>query len=182
MNKEKVLLCFGNSITEGWGVRHNESWPSLIQRSLPFQVHNAGISGETSADGLRRVEDTLAARPTWCIIEFGINDFFNGFSTEQTRANIEKIIKAMKDHDIVPALMGFNLPYKEAGEWHRTFIALGEEHELPVMPDLFSGLWGKEGVFMPDGLHPTAKGYRIIAEACLETFNGVLWPAPATLH
>ncbi len=173
--KAKKLVCFGNSITQGWRVREDQSWPWIIQQSLPFRVINAGISGETSLDGLRRLDSIIELEPTWCIIEFGINDFYNGFTVEQTRTNLDAIINALKEHETRPALMGFDLREPASMPWTVMYRDLSDLHQIPLMPDLFTGLWGEDGTFMEDGLHPTAKGYQIIARNCLETFSNTLW-------
>ncbi len=176
MNHKRGLACFGDSITEGWMVKENQSWPWLIAQSLPFPVYNRGISGETSVDGIRRISEIIALEPAWCIVEFGINDFFNGFSAEETETNIDNIVITLKNSAIKPGIMGFRLPYEGADRWYSLFLRISERHRIPLMQDLFQGLWNRNGVFMPDGLHPTAKGYSIIAEQCLRTFSGTLWP------
>ncbi len=175
-----VLVCFGNSITEGWMVAPHESWPALIGQSVPMRVINAGISGETSADGLGRIDTILSLQPSSCIVEFGINDFFNGFSVDQTRANLEQIINTFQRNGVSPGLMGFSLPQYNTRPWEETYAQVARAFDIPLLTDLFQGLRGKTGTFMPDGVHPTAKGYEIIAHNCINAFQGKLWKPSAT--
>ena len=173
------LVCFGDSITEGWMVGPGESWPSLISKKIPAEVINAGISGETSADAVRRLDEIVAMRPNACTVEFGINDFFNGFTLDQTRANLEHIINTLQRNGIHPGIMGFSIPQYNTVKWEEMYSWIAEAFGIPLMPDIFKGLREKTGTFMPDGVHPTAKGYAIIAGNCIEAFQGKLWDTKA---
>ncbi len=175
MVDQGVLVCFGNSITEGWMVAPHESWPALIEKTVPLRVINAGISGETSADGLGRIDTILSLQPSACIVEFGINDFFNGFSVDQTRANLEQIINMLQRNGVLIGLMGFSLPQYNTHPWEEMYVQVARAFGIPLLADLFQGLREESGTFMPDGVHPTAKGYEIIARNCINTFQGRLW-------
>ena len=153
----------------------DESWPALIAERIQAKVINAGISGETSADAVRRLDAIINLRPAACAVEFGINDFFNGFTVEQTRANLEHIINRLQRNGVRTGLMGFSLPQYNTINWESMYSEIAEAFGTPLMPDIFSGLREEPGTFMPDGVHPTAKGYKIIAANCLKTFQGRLW-------
>jgi len=149
--------------------------PLSYRRIIRAKVINAGISGETSADALRRLDEIPVLMPYACIVEFGINDFFNGFTVDQTRANLEHIVNTLQRNGIRPGLMGFSLPQYNTGLWEDMYRRIAAAFTVPLMPDIFKGLRDVAGTFMPDGVHPTAMGYRIIAENCLEAFQGRLW-------
>ncbi len=169
------IVCFGNSITQGWMVDSFRSYPALLQKLCGHRVINAGISGETSADGLARMDrSVLALAPDACIIEFGINDFFNGFSAEQARDNISEIIERSLAQEIRPGLMGFSLPGHGAPGWETIYTELAARYSIPLLPDLFEGLRDTSGALMSDNVHPTEKGYEIIASNCMRTL-GRLW-------
>jgi len=172
---ENRLVCFGDSITEGWMVGPDESWPALVAGRIDAEVINAGISGETSADAVRRLDNITGLRPTSCTVEFGINDFFNGFTIEQTRANIEHIINRLQQNGVRVGLIGFSLPQYNTVHWEDMYSKIAEAFGTALMADIFKGLREETGTFMPDGVHPTAKGYEIIAGNCLKAFQGRLW-------
>ncbi len=169
------IVCFGDSITQGWMVDSSRSYPAILQKLCGHQVINAGISGETATDGLARMDHSvLAHSPHACIIEFGINDFFNGFSAEQVHDNLSKIIKRALERRIRPGLIGFSLPEHGAAGWEKIYTDLAAEHSIPLLPDLYEGLRNTPGTLMSDQVHPTEKGYEIIASNCFHTFSQ-LW-------
>ncbi len=170
----KRLVCFGNSITEGWMVSSDESYPAVLAGLCPAEVINCGVSGETSRDGLMRFDRVLGYGPTACIVEFGINDFFMGYDVKQVEDNLSRILKALVEKGIRPGIMGFSFPDGRTRQWEEMYAKSAGTFDIPLLPDLFQALRGTPDTFMPDGVHPTAAGYRIIAANCMKAFSS-LW-------
>ncbi len=171
----RTVLFFGNSLTAGFGVRPDEAFPALIQRridaeSLPFRVINAGLSGETSAGGLRRINWVLKQPVDLLVIELGANDGLRGISLTATRTNLQGIIdRARAAHPKVRiALAGMQIPPNLGPEYTSTFRALfptlAKENSTLLIPFLLEGVGGVEALNLADGIHPSADGHRRVAQ------------------
>ncbi len=171
----RTVLFFGNSLTAGFGVRTDEAFPARIQHridteSLPFRVINAGLSGETSAGGLRRISWVLQQRVDFLVIELGANDGLRGISLADTRTNLQGIIdRARAAHPKVRiALAGMQIPPNLGPEYTATFRSLfprlAKENSTLLIPFLLEGVGGVEELNLPDGIHPTPVGHRRVAQ------------------
>ncbi len=171
----RTVLFFGNSLTAGFGVGADEAFPALIQHridteSLPFRVINAGLSGETSAGGLRRINWVLQQRVDFLVIELGANDGLRGISLTDTRTNLQGIIdRALALHPKVRiALAGMQIPPNLGPEYTTTFRslfpALAKANLTLLIPFLLEGVGGIEELNLADGIHPTAEGHRRVAQ------------------
>lgn len=181
-----VILVLGNSLAAGYGVGAEEAFPALLQAridslGLPFQVVNAGLSGETTAGGLRRLDWLLRQQPVeMLILELGGNDGLRGIPTETTRANLQAIIentRARYPHaQIVLAGMQVppNLGADYTGRFQALYPTLAEENDVHLIPFLLEGVGGVSALNQPDGIHPTAQGHRIVAENVWQTVGPVL--------
>jgi acyl-CoA thioesterase-1 len=174
---EKTLLFFGDSLTAGYGLEDpvTDAFPAVVQRKIDeagrlWRVVNAGLSGETSAGGLRRVDWILRQRVDLFVLELGGNDGLRGLPPETTRANLQAIIDRVREK--CPAakivLAGIAAPPNFGADYTRAFAAvfpqLAEKNHLPFIPFLLEGVAGRPELNQPDAIHPNAKGHAMVAE------------------
>lgn len=182
----KRIVFFGNSLTAGYGVPATANYPALLAQKidsagLNYTVVNAGISGETSGGGLRRVGTVLRQPVDVFVLELGANDVFRGVPVAQIRRNLQGIIDAVKARypraRIVVA--GLQVPGLSGGtgyvgEFSRLFSELAARNKAAFIPYLLEGVGGIQELNLPDGIHPTAAGYRIVAGTVWRTLAPVL--------
>ncbi|GAA3763032.1 hypothetical protein GCM10022270_22530 [Terriglobus aquaticus] len=168
-----VIACFGDSLTAGYGVDAADSYPSRLQGLLDkagyhYRVVNLGISGETTKDGLARVDRVLALHPAIAVVEFGGNDGLRGVPVASSRANLDAIVQRLKSSGTEVALAGITLPpqFGQAyiQEFNRTYHVVADKYSVPLYPFLLQGVWGVSGSIQQDGVHPTAQGCRQVAK------------------
>ena len=170
----KTILFLGNSLSAGYGLDPELAFPALIQQKIDslkwnFQVINAGLSGETSAGGLRRVDWLLQRRIDVLVLELGGNDGLRGIALDLTKKNLQTIIARVKSK--YPAarivIAGMQVPPNLGPEYTTRFRALYPElakaHRALLIPFLLEGVGGVPHLNLPDGIHPTAAGHRIVA-------------------
>ncbi|MCS6289663.1 MAG: arylesterase [Nitrospira sp.] len=177
------IIAFGDSLTAGLGVAPEQSYPTQLQKQLDalgyrYQVLNAGVSGDTSAGGLRRVSWVLAGKPRVVILELGGNDGLRGLGLPETQSHLDAIIRQLKDAHVRVILAGMKLPPNYGEEYTARFEAmyrdLAQLYELPLIPFLLEGVGGEKTLNQADGIHPTAEGYRIVVENVLRSLLPVL--------
>lgn len=170
----KVILFYGNSITAGYGLDLSEAFPALIQNRLDslgydYRVINAGLSGETSASGLSRIEWVMRTPIDIFVLELGGNDGLRGISLNETRRNLESILMKVKAEypqvKIIVAGMQIppNMGQEYTEEFRTIFPALAEKFDAALIPFLLDGVGGNPELNLPDGIHPTAEGHKILA-------------------
>ena len=161
------IVCFGDSITEGYMVPNEAAYPTLLSRLLDVICVNLGVSGDTSYDAVARLGELdkhLASDgKTLVLVEFGINDFFMAVPAKECESNLEKIVEHIHSMGQRPVLLGFDMDYPGVPEWIKLYRRLSEKANIPLYPDIFKGLSKREGDFLPDGLHPNESGYFKIA-------------------
>ena len=166
------IVAFGDSLTSGHRLPKTEAYPAVLERALreagmPFTVVNHGISGDTTAGGLRRLEAALAERPDILIVAFGANDGLRGVPVKQVRDNLEKIIETAQDRGAKVLLVGMEaLPlygWQYTIDFHNVFPDLADKFDVPLIPFMLNGVLGNPDLMSPDGLHPNAAGARLIA-------------------
>jgi acyl-CoA thioesterase I len=179
------VVFVGTSLTAGYGVGEEFAWPAVIQRKiaeegLPFQVVNAGISGETSAGGLRRIDWTLQQPVDVLVVELGANDGLRGLDPDAMRANIDEILRrARQQHpDVALVLVGMEAP-PNLGEaytmrFRNVFRDLARRHDAALVPFLLDGVAAQPALNIEDGIHPNAEGHRAIAETAWRVIGPVL--------
>lgn len=177
------IVAFGDSLTAGLGVQADDSYPAQLQRKLddlkyPYRVINAGVSGDTTAGGLRRVPWILNNKPELVILELGANDGLRGLSIDQTKNNLGQIVKQLREAGAVVVLAGMKLP-PNYGEDYTTrfeaiYPALAREYHLPFIPFFLEGVGGASSLNQADGIHPTKEGYEIVVEQVLKVLKTVL--------
>lgn len=180
------IVAFGDSLTAGLGVAAEDAYPSQLQRRLDrdgfkYRVINAGISGDTTAGGVRRMAWVLKSRPQIVILELGGNDGLRGLSLRETKANLERIIQQCRSASVTVVLAGMKLPPNYGAEYTNGFEsmypALAEKYHLVLIPFFLDGVAGSTSLNQADGIHPTAEGYRIIVDKVLETVRPLLGQA-----
>ncbi len=178
-----VILAFGNSLTAGHGVLASESYPSQLQRALDekgYQYHvvNQGISGDTTAGGLSRIDAALAMKPEIVILELGANDGLRGLPSIEMRRNLEEMITQFKNNGAKVVLAGLTLPRNYGPDYIRdfenTYRDLAKEYEITLIPFFLEGVAARADLNQPDGIHPTGAGYKIITKTVLETLQPLL--------
>lgn len=177
------IVAFGDSLTAGLGVSPEQTYPAQLQKRLDvlghhYQVLNAGVSGDTSAGGLRRVPWVLAGKPYMVILELGGNDGLRGLSLPETRSHLDAIIRQLKEARVHVVLAGMKLPPNYGEEYTAKFEAmyrdLAQVHSLPLIPFLLEGVGGEKQLNQADGIHPTGEGYRIVVDNVLKSLLPIL--------
>jgi len=169
------IVFFGNSITAGYGLEPENWFTTLLQERidslrLPYRVVNAGISGETSAGGLSRIDWVLSRPVTIFILELGGNDGLRGISLQQTTANLQAIIDRVSQRapsaKLILAGMEIppNLGARYTTEFHDLYPALAKKNRTHFIPFLLEGVGGVDSLNQHDGIHPNEKGEKIVAE------------------
>lgn len=177
------IVAFGDSLTAGLGVSQEQAYPAQLQRQLDalgfqYQVVNAGVSGDTSAGGLRRVSWVLAGKPRIVILELGGNDGLRGLSLKDTRSHLDAIIRQLREAHVQVILAGMKLPPNYGEEYTTRFETMYQDlaklYALPLIPFLLEGVGGEKRLNQGDGIHPTGEGYRIVVENILKSLVPVL--------
>jgi acyl-CoA thioesterase-1 len=177
------IVTFGDSLTAGLGVATDESYPAQLQRKLdasdyPYRVINAGVSGDTTAGGMRRVSWVLNSKPSIVILELGGNDGLRGLSLQETKANLERIIQQLQNVSVTVVLAGMKLPPNYGKEYTAGFEALyhalAKQYHLTLIPFFLDGVAGSTSLNQADGIHPTGEGYRLIVEQVFPALEPLL--------
>lgn len=183
VSAERRIVAFGNSLTAGLGVAQHESYPARLQQKLDlvgysYRVINAGVSGETTAGGLRRVPWVLNSKPSIVIIELGGNDGLRGLSLQETKGNLERIIQQLQQSSVTVVLAGMKLPPNYGMEYTAGFEALyralANQYHLTMIPFFLDGVAGSSLLNQADGIHPTGEGYRVIVEKIFPALEPLL--------
>ena len=168
-----ILVCFGDSLTAGFGTDPGQSYPDDLQRLLDtrgykYRVVNAGISGNTTKDGVDRIKGVLALHPSLVVVEFGGNDGLRGLPIADSRANLDRIVSTLKAGGTEVALAGITLPPDYGPDYIRQFNAtytlLAKKYSTPLLPFVLQGAFGIEGMMQADRIHATSSGNKVVAE------------------
>jgi acyl-CoA thioesterase-1 len=168
-----TIVALGDSLTAGYGVKEKESYPVRLDKKLReagwhWRVINAGICGETSGETLSRIDAVLKLKPDIVILEIGVNDGFRGIDPEMTRKNIDETVRILREHKVTVVLAGMRMPTNPESEFNKAFAAIypavARDHGLILIPFFLAGVAGEPSLTKADGIHPMAKGYRIVTE------------------
>ena len=174
---QPLLVCYGDSITAGNGLAYGQSYPDDLQTMLKAQgyrytVRNLGSSGATTTDALANLPSVLRLHPAVVIVEFGGNDGLRGLPLASSSRNLDQIITALQKAHIRVLLAGITLPANYGQDYihafDQIFRTLAAKHHVPLVPMIYKDLIQVPGTIQSDGIHPTAKGSKIIAET--------IWP------
>lgn len=187
---EYTVLFLGDSLTEGYGLEPQQSFPGIIERRLheagrdDIEVINGGVSGSTTASALSRLQWYIRSEPDFMLLALGANDGLRGLSIEQMRANLTETIEYAQEHGVRVALAGMRIPPNYGEEYARDFAAvfpeLAEEYDLPFLPFLLEGVAAVEDLNQADGIHPNAEGTRKVADLVYDFILPLLPPADET--
>jgi len=174
-DQRPAVVFFGTSLTAGLGVDPDEAYPALIQQKLDsagldVRVVNAGVSGETSAAGLRRIDWILKKPVAVLVLELGGNDALRGLELKAAKENLQEIINRTRARypRVIVVIAGMqappNLGRRYTGEFKQMFVDLARENQAALIPFLLEGVGGHPELNQADGIHPTPEGHRIVAE------------------
>ncbi len=177
--KQKVILFFGNSLSAGYGIDPEDAFPGLVQARLDslgenFKVINGGLSGETTAGGLSRLDWFLEEEPYIFVLELGGNDGLRGIQLSETKKNllaiIDKVSAKYPNTKIILAGMQIppNMGQEYTDEFMKIYPAVAAEKNVTLIPFLLEGVAGNPELNLPDGIHPTEEGHQIVF--------GTVWP------
>ena len=171
-----LVVCFGDSLTAGYGADEGMSYPDFLQKDLDqdgyrYRVVNAGVSGNTTKDGVDRLASVLAMKPALVVVEFGGNDGLRGVNYQTTRDNLGRIIARLKISGAKVVVAGITLPPSYGQDYVKPFTAtyplLGKRFDVPVIPFILQDVYGVDGMMQQDGIHATEKGNEIVAQNVL---------------
>jgi acyl-CoA thioesterase-1 len=178
-----VIVAFGDSLSAGYGAEPGKSFPDFLQKDLDaaglhWRVVNAGVSGNTTTDGLDRVREVLAYKPRITIVEFGGNDGLRGLPLETTRSNLEQIIQMLQAAGSRVLVAGMTLPPNYGGDYvtrfGRIYVDLAKKYDAPRIPFLLSEVVFRPGLMQQDGIHPTSEGNEIVAKTVIRYLKPML--------
>lgn len=178
-----VIVALGDSLTAGLGLAQSQAWPTLLQARLDaegyrYRVVNAGVSGDTSAGGLSRLDWQLAQKPAIVVLELGANDGLRGLPVAHTRENLAKIIARCQAAGARVVLAGMQVPPNMGPDYATAFRDmfpdLAKEYGVPLIPFLLEGVAGDAALNQADGIHPTAAGQAILAETAWKSVQPLL--------
>ncbi|MBF8299816.1 MAG: tesA 2 [Acidobacteria bacterium] len=177
------IVFLGDSLTAGLGLPREQAVPSLIQERLqaegyPYEAVNAGVSGDTSAGGLSRLDWSLEGDVGILVIELGANDGLRGLPVSQMQRNLSEIITRAQQRGITVILTGMEAPpnygIAYTSEFRRVFRDLADQHDVALIPFFLEGVAGNPALNNSDGIHPNAAGARIVAETVWRALEPVL--------
>ena len=175
-DKRPLIVCFGDSLTAGYGTELGKSYPDYLQADLDakgyhYRVVNEGISGNTTKDGVERVDSIVAMRPALVVVEFGGNDGLRGLRIEDSRANLDKIVSTLKASGTKIVMEGITLPPDYGPDYikqfNETYALLAKKYNVPLLPFLLKGVFGIDGMMQRDNTHATAEGNKVVANNVL---------------
>jgi acyl-CoA thioesterase-1 len=171
-----LLVCFGDSLTAGYGADPGQSYPDYLQADLDamgykYRVVNEGISGNTTKDGVERLNSVVALKPAVVVVEFGGNDGLRGLPIEDSRANLDRIVATLKASGARVVLAGITLPPDYGPDYikqfNATYTLLAKKYQVPMLPFLLNGVFGVDGMMQADRTHATANGNKVVAKNVL---------------
>jgi acyl-CoA thioesterase-1 len=179
----RVLVCYGDSITAGYGLQSGQSYPDFLQQKLDslgfhYKVDNQGTSGATTKDAVANLQDILLLHPEVVIVEFGGNDGLRGLPLDQTRRNLDQVLTTLEGAHIKILLAGITLPPNYGTDYIHTFETvfsdLAAKHHTAFVPMIYKNLVHVPNTIQQDGIHPTAKGSNILADTLLAALKPLL--------
>ena len=185
MSPTKVILFFGDSLTAGYGLAPEEAFPALVEKSLiktgaKVKVINSGLSGETSAGGLTRIDWILRQPIDVFVLELGANDGLRGLPLEQTRKNLQTILDKVKEKypSCKFVIAGMMVPPNMGNEYSTSFQGifrdLAKKNNGILIPFLLEGVAGIEKLNQADGIHPNVEGHKIVARNIAQILSPLL--------
>lgn len=176
----ETILFLGDSLTEGYQLSKEEAYPALIEKELKknnkdIKVINGGVSGATSASGMKRMDWYLKAKPDILVLALGANDGLRGLKVTETEKNLSQVIEKAQGRGISVILAGMKMP-TNMGEAYRSqfeniFPKIAKKYSIKLIPFILEGVGGVPKYNLPDGIHPNAKGHEIMAKTILKVLE-----------
>lgn len=163
-----TIVCFGDSLTQGTGSTNGETYPYFLQKFTNLTVVNAGIHGETSKQGLERVEEIFQFKPFMVIVEFGANDFFKKIPISTTKQNIETIIDKIQKTGAIAVIV--STEDTQLPGLNKILIEISKDKQTPFISGILNEIWNDRS-FFSDDLHPNSVGYKLVAE---KVYKGII--------
>ena len=179
----KTILFLGDSLTEGYELAREEAYPALIEKNLrpthpDLKVVNGGVSGATTASGLKRLNWYVKAKPDIMVLALGANDGLRGMDLTESEKNLKAIIEKAQSEKIKVVLVGMKMPtnYGEPyrSNFEKLFPNLAKKYNLPLIPFLLEGVAGNTKLNIADGIHPNPEGHKIMARLVQKTLEPLL--------
>ncbi len=178
-DKTRIIVAFGDSLTAGYTLPIEDSYPSQLQRLLdekgytPYVVLNKGVSGDTTADGLRRLPEVLVEQPEIVILALGANDALQGLSPAEAKLRLQTIIESLQKNGSLVLLAGMRAPIGRPAEYVKEFEGmypeLAQKYDLPLIPFFLKGVVLRPSLTIQDRLHPNKEGYAYMVQ-------NTIWP------
>ena len=178
--KAETILFLGDSLTEGYQLSREEAYPALIEKILKdekkeIKVINGGVSGATSASGLKRLDWYLRAKPDIMVLALGANDGLRGLKLNETEMNLSLVIMKAQERGMIVILAGMKMPTNMGetyrNEFEKIFSTLSKKYSIKLIPFLLEGVGGKPELNLPDGIHPNPKGHKKMADNVLKVLR-----------
>lgn len=182
-DRRAIIAAFGDSLTAGFGAEPGKSFPDFVQKLIdrggyPYRIYNAGMSGDTTSDGVERLPEVLALKPSIAILEFGGNDGLRGLPVATTKANLGQMIDAFQKAGSQVLLAGMTLPRNYGPEYiasfEKVYVDLAEQYKIPRIPFLLEGVGGVPRLMQRDGIHPTSQGNAIVGKTVFRYLEPML--------
>lgn len=177
------IVAFGDSLTAGLGLPQSASYPSLLQNKLDadgfsYEVVNAGVSGDTSAGGVRRIDWALEGEVKCVILELGANDILRGQPVDQLKKNLAAIIEKAKARRATVLLAGMEAPTNSGIEYrkavHDAYVGLAQEYNVALIPFFLDGVAGMDALNQRDGIHPNQEGTKMVSDTVYRSLRPLL--------
>ena len=178
-----LLVCFGDSITAGYGLNPGQAYPDFLEKKLEsqgylYRVRNEGTSGATTKDAVADLDRILQLHPEIVIVEFGGNDGLRGLPLAQTERNLDQVVTTLEASHIKILLAGITLPPNYGSDYihqfEQVFRDLAAKHHAAFVPMIYKDLIHVPGTIQEDGIHPTAKGSEILADTLVAGLKPIL--------
>ena len=183
VEQRSKIIAFGDSLTAGLGLTANETYPAQLQKLLDesgykYEVVNAGVSGDTTSGGLRRMDWVLDEHVKVVVLELGANDILRGQPIQLLQENLSKMIEAMQTRGITVVLAGMEAPTNSGPEYrkevHEAYKALAEKYDTPFIPFILQDVVESENYTQEDLSHPNAAGAKVLAKTVFDALVPVL--------
>jgi acyl-CoA thioesterase I len=178
-----MIVAFGDSLTAGYGADAGNSYPDFLARDLEalgyhYHVINAGVSGNTTKDGVARLDEVVELKPDVVIVAFGGNDGLRGLPIDWTRSNLDRIVSTLQKTGAKVVLGGITLPPNYGpdyvNQFNQTYVLLARRYHVPLLSFLLAGVYGVPGSMQADSIHPTAQGNAQVARNLLPLVTPLL--------
>ena len=169
--KINFIVCFGDSLTYGFGSTNKQSYPHFLQQYTELPVINRGINGNTSKNGLDRIDDILQFKNSIVIVEFGGNDFIQQIPISETKKNMEQIVDKLKQNNDIVVLV--STEDTQMHQLHNILKTLAKEKNVLFIDGILNEIWNDRNLFS-DFIHPNSKGYKLVADKVYKNIKHLL--------